>query len=154
MTVDMAARRTSVTRHIAATPEQVFDVLADPTLHPVIDGSGTVIASRGPNDQRLELGSRFGMRMRLGVPYRIQNKVTEFEPNRRIAWQHIGRHTWRWELEPAADGGTYVTETFDWSTALSPPALERVGYPARHERNIETTLERLDAYLTNKSRSL
>jgi len=153
MTVDFEQRRTSVSRFIAAPPEKIFDVLVDPTLHPVIDGSGTVTGSRTAPGERLTMGSKFGMGMKLGIPYRISNKVVEFEENRLIAWQHFGKHRWRWELEPV-EGGTNVTETFDWSTSRSPAALEKAGYPTRHEANIERTLERLDAYLSHRADSL
>ena len=54
------ARQVSVERTIAAPPDEVFAVLVDPALHPVIDGSGSVRAERGRNPQRLILGSRFG----------------------------------------------------------------------------------------------
>src|SRR5206468_9221211 len=105
------------------------------------DGSGTVKgAVQGPD--RLRLGSTFGMRMRLGVPYLIRNTVVEFEENRRIAWRHFGRHVWRYQLEPVADG-TRVTETFDYSTALSPRGLEMLGFPERNRKGIAATLDRL-----------
>src|ERR1700759_2297674 len=154
MTIDMEARRATVHRHLAASPSSVFEVLTDNTLHPVIDGSGSVIAARTTGDHRLALGTRFGMRMRMGVPYLITNTVTEFEPDRLIAWRHLGHHVWRYELTPTDDGGTDVTETFDWSVARSPKAIELVGYPARHEPNMAATLERLHALLTNKSAAL
>lgn len=41
--------------------------------------------------------------------------------------------------------GTRVTETFDWSTAISPWVIERMGWPDRHPANLESTLERLEA---------
>lgn len=140
-------RQVSVSRVISAPPEKIFDVLADPSKHPIIDGSGTVRGTQGATPSRLELGSTFGMKMRMGVPYLIKNTVVEYEPNRRIAWRHFGRHRWRFELEPV-EGGTRVTETFDWSTALAPWAIELVGYPKRHPANMLKTLERLDAYVT------
>jgi len=130
---------------VAASPEEVFELLADPRRHAEIDGGGTVkgvLAGplRGPD--RLSLGATFGMRMRLVAPYPIRNTVVEFEEGRRIAWRHLGRHVWRYELEPVA-GGTRVTETFDWSHALSPKSLELSGFPARNTHAIEATLDRL-----------
>jgi uncharacterized protein YndB with AHSA1/START domain len=126
---------------VAAPPEAVFDLLADPARHPELDGSGTVQGRRsGP--ARLALGARFGMRMRLGVPYAITNEVVEFEEGRRIAWRHLGHHVWRWELAPVPEG-TRVTETFDWGVARSPRALELARVPARNARSIEATLARL-----------
>jgi uncharacterized protein YndB with AHSA1/START domain len=154
MTVDLTAQRTYVTRHLTASPEAVFAVISDATLHSVIDGSGTVISPKDWGQARLVLGSKFGMRMRMGVPYRMTSEVIEFEQDRLIAWRHPGHHVWRYELVPTDDGGTDVTETFDWAPARSPKALELVGYPARHEKAITETLERLDAFLTNKSAAL
>ena len=40
------------------------------------------------------------MDMKKGAPYKIKNKVVEFEPDRLIAWRHVGLHRWRYELEP------------------------------------------------------
>lgn len=138
------ARSVSGSVVVPAPPEQVFDLLADPRRHPELDGSGTVKGMiRGP--QRLRLGSTFGMRMRLGLPYPIRNTVVEFDENRRIAWRHVGRHTWRYELEPVA-AGTRVTETFDYSTALSPRVLELLGFPEANRRGIHATLERLQSH--------
>jgi uncharacterized protein YndB with AHSA1/START domain len=139
-------RQVSVSRVIAAPPEKIFGVLTDPALHAVIDGSGTVKAARSTTEP-LTLGSKFGMSMKMGVPYRIRNTVVEYEPDRLIAWRHLGRHRWRYELEPV-EGGTRVTETFDWSTALAPWAIERAGYPTSHIPIMEKTLERLDRYVT------
>ncbi|MDQ1673651.1 MAG: hypothetical protein QOC98_2213 [Frankiaceae bacterium] len=143
MSTTAASDSRTVSRSVVvhAAPEQIFALLAEPRRHPDFDGSGTVKAAvRGP--QRLTLGARFGMRMRIGLPYLIRNRVVEFEENRRIAWRHAGRHIWRYELEPV-DGGTKVTESFVWSTALAPRVLELVGAPKANTRSIEKTLERL-----------
>ena len=138
----MSDQIVSASRVINATPEQIFELLTDPTRHGEIDGSGMVQQARG-EQQRLEMGSKFGMDMKFGfLPYRITNTVVEFEENRLIAWQHFGKHRWRYELEPV-EGGTKVTESFDWSTAISPKAIELMGYPKQHQGNIEQTLERL-----------
>ncbi len=137
----------SVSRSVVVSvpPGEVFDVLAAPARHPEIDGSGSVKSRlRGP--QRLSPGARFGMRMQVGLPYVISNTVVEFEEGRRIAWRHLGRHVWRYELEPVPEG-TRVTETFDWSGALAPRVLELAGYPARNARSMEKTLLRLKELL-------
>lgn len=76
----------TVERVIPAPPEAIFDLLADPTRHPEIDGSGTVQRAK-TGSQRLALGSSFGMSMRMGVPYSMVSTVIEFEENRGIAWQ-------------------------------------------------------------------
>lgn len=146
----MSERVVSVTRVIKATPEAIFDLLTDPARHGEIDGSGMVQNVRGES-KRLELGSKFGMDMKMGIlPYRITNTVVEFEDNRLIAWEHFGKHRWRYQLEPVADadgGGTKVTESFDWSTSTSPKLIELMGYPKKHPANMEATLERLASVL-------
>jgi uncharacterized protein YndB with AHSA1/START domain len=134
----------SVSRVIDAPAERIFDVLADPSQHPALDGSGTVRRYRG-EPQRLKLGSRFGMGMHYVVPYRIKNTVVEFEDGRLIAWRHFGGHRWRFELKPDEGGATRVTESFDWSTAVSPKFIELAGYPRKHVPNMEATLQRLAA---------
>jgi len=87
--------------------------------------------------------AKFGMDMRLGVPYRVSSQVKEFEEGRQIAWAHIGGHRWRYELEPLADGSTRVTETFDATTARSARALKLMDAYNRNTRAIEETLPRL-----------
>ncbi|GAA4931133.1 uncharacterized protein YndB with AHSA1/START domain [Actinomycetospora succinea] len=140
----MTERQVSRSIEVDAPPSTVFALLADPRRHPDFDGSGTVQSSiSGPS--RLSLGSTFGVGMRIKLPYRISNTVVEFEEDKRIAWRHFNRHRWRYELEPTATGGTTVTETFDWSTALVPFLLDRSGFPAANARGIEKTLPRLKA---------
>ena len=138
----MADQVVSHTKFVAAPPEEIFALLQDPAKHAEIDGSDTVQAPRGES-MRLELGSKFGMDMKFGpIPYRITNTVVEFEQDRLIAWRHFGGHRWRWELEPA-DGGTNITESFDWSTSLFPKGIELAGYPKKNGEGIEQTLEHL-----------
>lgn len=142
----MSKRRSvSRTRIVSAPAAAVFDLLADPSNHPLIDGSGTVKGTRSEAPMRLTLGTTFGMKMKLGVPYPIENTVVEFEENRLIAWRHMGGHRWRYELEPV-DDGTKVTETFDWSTSKAPFALELARAPQRNTKSIEKTLDRLAAH--------
>lgn len=139
----MGKRQVSVTKTVATTPEQIFALLADPAKHPELDGSGTVHAARSGNPERLELGAKFGMDMKMGAPYKIQNTVVEFEEDRLIAWRHFNGHRWRWQLRPV-DGGTEVTETFDWSTARAPLLISLSPFPRKNKEGIERTLARLE----------
>jgi uncharacterized protein YndB with AHSA1/START domain len=140
----MASRKVSDTRIIAAPASEIFELLVDPAKHPLIDGSGTVLSARGTGPRRLKLGDRFGMDMKLGLPYRILNTVVEFDEDRLIAWRHFYGHRWRWELRDLGDGRTSVTETFDWSTAWSGFALELVKFPGKNLKGIRATLDRLE----------
>ncbi len=101
---------------IAATPATIFNILTNPHRHIEIDGSQTIRSNiSGPD--RLSLGAKFGMAMRLGINYRIKNKVVEFKENELIAWRHFGQWRWRYELKDLGNGSTEVTETFDGSYA-------------------------------------
>jgi len=136
----------SATGIVPATPAAVFDFLRRPANHSELSGDGTVKGSR-TGDEELSMDSRFGMKMKVGVPYRVSSKVVEFEQDHLIAWCHFGGHRWRWELEPV-DGGTEVTETFDMSTAKFPPALRLAGYPKRHEDNVADSVRNLIAHFS------
>ena len=101
---------------IAASPSTIFAILSDPKRHKEIDGSSTITSNiSGP--AKLELGSKFGMKMRLGIKYRITNTVVEFKENELIAWRHLGKWNWRYELKALGPNLTLVTETFDSSNS-------------------------------------
>lgn len=147
----MNDQQVSVSRTIAQPPDRIFDLLSSPEGHTRMDGSGTVLAGKDGNPTRLELGSKFTMKMKQGpVPYKVSSHVKEFEENRLIAWSHFGGHRWRYELEPV-EGGTRVTETFDWSTSKAPKLIELAGYPKKHPAGMERTLERIEQLLAEDS---
>jgi uncharacterized protein YndB with AHSA1/START domain len=131
----------SAVRIIPAPRQQLFDLVADPAQHPSIDGSGTVRAQPAGGPERLGPGVRFGMSMRMGLPYRTSNLVVEFEEGRRIGWAHFSRAVWRWEFRDV-DGGTEVTETFDWSGARSRAFMRR--FAAGNTVAMRRSLERLE----------
>lgn len=139
---------------IAAPPETIFEVLAAPALHSVIDGSGTVKGAQLNGPVRLSSGARFGMDMKIKVDYKILNTVCEFEEGRRIAWRHFYGHVWRYVLTPTANDagvpGTLVTEQWDARAVRGKLLLRLVGYPRRHRASIDQTLQRLNNYVTGK----
>jgi uncharacterized protein YndB with AHSA1/START domain len=141
----------SVERVIPAPADKIFDLLADPARHRDIDGSGSVRDAKG-EPPRLALGSKFGMSMKLGVPYSMTSTVIEFEENRRIAWQTwpplgkflAGGRIWRYELEPV-DGGTRVRETWDISQERIKALVTMGGKAHDHTRkSMEQTLENIE----------
>ena len=146
----------SVERVVPAPPNVIFDLLADASSHPRIDGSGTVKQAKADAPQRLSLGATFGMSMKLGVGYSMVNTVVEFEENRRIAWQArppgwTGRisagRIWRYELEPV-EGGTRVRESWDLSQDKQRALLRLGPVPGHTRRNIEQTLARIEELVT------
>jgi uncharacterized protein YndB with AHSA1/START domain len=106
---------TAAARITVNAPAQViFELLANPAAHQRFDGSGTVKkAISGP--ERLYLGARFGMAMKIKVPYRIKNTVVAFEENKKITWCHLMKWRWSYELEVVTANQTVVTESFDAS---------------------------------------
>ncbi|MCD9625209.1 SRPBCC family protein [Rhabdothermincola salaria] len=145
----------SVERVIPADAGAIFALLADPSRHHEIDGSGTVRDAK-TGSQQLALGATFGMSMKMGIPYSMVSEVVEFEPDRRIAWQtrgpgRIGQHVagriWRYELEPV-DGGTLVRESWDirQESPVSRPFVRRLADQTR--KNMAATLERIESVLT------
>lgn len=140
----------AVERLVPAPAGAIFDLLADPSRHPEIDGSGSVRRATEPS-RRLELGDRFGMSMKIGIPYGMVSTVVEFEEDRRIAWQSrptfwlaaklVGGRTWRYELEPQ-EGGTLVRETWDISTERHPAGVRFMRDQTR--RAMAATLQRIE----------
>ena len=149
-----AANVVTVERTIKAEPSAIFALLADPAQHCEIDGSGSVRESK-EGSTRLSMGSKFGMSMKLGVPYSMMNEVIEFDEPKRIAWQThppsamgerlFGGRIWRYELEPT-EGGTIVRESWDVSQEKQPVrALLRVGRTRDHTRKaMEATLDKIE----------
>ena len=127
---------------VPSPPGAIFDLLADPRRHHEFDGSGSVRAARVNAPARLTLGAKFGMRMRIGLPYNITNTVVEFEEGRRIAWRHFGGHIWRYILEPVGDA-TKVTEEFDWNGARSERMLRTMNAFEKNAKAIQRTLDNL-----------
>jgi hypothetical protein len=145
----MSAYLVSESAVIAADPQTLFDIVADPAMHPVIDGSGSVQAVRTGNPERLTKGAEFGMDMKLGAAYKITNTVVEFEEGRLIAWRHFNGHVWRYRFEPV-EGGTKVTEEWDARKVWNRIALRISGFPKRNREGIKGTLRKLGDVATQR----
>jgi len=131
----------SASRDIAAGPEQIFELIADPAQQPRWDGNDNL--AQAPAGQRVRrVGEMFVMTTTKGVIR--ENHVVEFVEGRRVAWlpaepgKEPPGHLWRWELEPISETLTRVTHTYDWS---------RLTDETRFERARATTAEWLRASL-------
>lgn len=131
---------------IHASARKVFDLLANPAMHPVIDGSGSIKRPlSGPS--RLYLGAKFGMAMRIKIPYRITNEVVTFEEDREIAWRHLMKWEWRYKLTRLDENTTLVREEFDGRPSRSHRWLEITGALKANPRLMAKTLVRLKEYV-------
>ncbi len=140
---------------IDADPATVFAILTDPRQHSRIDGSGTVKGTVS-DDTTLTLGSEFRMDMKMGVPYKINNKVVEFEPDSLIAWRHMGLHRWRYELVPTGAGAAQTTVTETWDVSAYPSLIATFlskRFRSTTEKSIEKTLARLKSAAESDARA-
>jgi uncharacterized protein YndB with AHSA1/START domain len=129
---------------IKASANKIFDLLANPASHRLFDGSDTIEKSiSGP--ERLFLGAKFSMAMKIKVPYRIKNTVVAFEENKKISWCHLMKWTWSYELVELGNGSTQVTESFDASAIPGYAArwLKMTGAMAHNPKWMAKSLVRL-----------
>lgn len=131
------SERYVVTRTIAATPAEVFAVLADPCRHQNTE-PGDWVRDAVDTAPITGTGQVFAMNMFLeqaGGHYVTHNVVNVFEKNHAIGWvpgrlDEAGNHApggwfWRYDLVPNGNR-TDVTLTYDW-TATPQEFRDRVG---------------------------
>ena len=129
---------------VNAPASTIFALLANPSSHQLFDGSGTIQkAISGP--ERLFLGAKFSMAMKIKLPYRIKNTVVAFEENKKISWCHMMKWTWTYELTDLGNGSTQVTESFDASSIPGYAArwLKMTGAVAHNPKWMAKSLVRL-----------
>jgi hypothetical protein len=138
----MDQENVSATLTVAAPADRVFAVLADPTTHAAIDGTGWV---QRPVDRAplTEVGQVFRMDMyHRNHPrgdYRTANRVHVFEPSRAIGWYtgtekddgrlEFGGWFWRYDLAELGPSETEVRLSYDWS-AVPQSIREYLPFPA------------------------
>jgi polyketide cyclase/dehydrase/lipid transport protein len=148
---------TSITASITidASADVVFGVLADPTKHAAIDGTGRV---RDPLDPGplTEAGQIFRVAMyhenHPDGDYRMGNRVQVFDRPRAISWEpghyiddgslRFAGWSWRYDLEPTSSDTTRVTLTYDWS-AVSESVREHIGFPPFPPEHLANSLAHL-----------
>jgi hypothetical protein len=154
-----------VSRRIEASAGRLFAILADPKMHPVIDGSGMLGASVS-EEVVVGLGDMFTMAMHndeLG-DYEMTNHVVAYEAGRHIAWEPVlskasrpedeagvgdrSHHVvWAFSFSPVGPETTDVTESFDCSA--SPDWLRKVLRNGERWRDsMRLTLDQLDRLAT------
>ena len=144
----------SVTVHIQAPPDEVWALVSDVTrigeFSPETFEAEWLEGASGP-----AVGARFRGHVRrneIGPVYWTTCRVTECVPGRCFAFavEVAGRtvNTWRYDISPAGDGGSDVTESF----ALSPTPAFRLywrllgrGRQRTNIRGMQRTLEQMKA---------
>jgi hypothetical protein len=143
----------------------VFAVLADPTTHAAIDGTGWVQESVD-RDPLTEVGQIFRMDMyHPGHPdgdYRVANEVQVLEPPRAIGWLtgtekangqlELGGWIWRYDLAPLGPSETQVTLTYDWS-AVPQFRREHIQFPPFGPEHLINSLRHLAELAAPTSRA-
>ena len=148
--------RIETQRTIAAPAPEIFAVLCDPQGHVAIDSSGMLQDAEG--DPVRAVGDSFVVHMdreslndfpELGK-YDVTVEITEFEPDRLIAWTILGQirpqigHVYGYQLQPTADGAaTVVTSFYDW-TNIDQKWREAGIFPVLSEGALRATLGILD----------
>ena len=132
----------SAEKFIPVPAQEIFDIVADPKMHPLIDGSGSVLRADVTAPEKLFLGAEFGFDMKIATRYRMVNTVVEYEEGKRIAWKPRGDYLWRYTFEPV-ERGTLVKEEWDARSAKRRLGMRMLGFPRRNFKGITTTLDRL-----------
>jgi hypothetical protein len=161
----METERVSASTTIEATPEAVFAVLADPSTHADVDGTGWVRGSVD-GDRITAAGQVFRMAMyHEGHPdkdYETANRVEVFDEPRAIGWKpgsespetgelSFGGWMWRYDLDAAGTERTTVTLTYDWSE-VGPEVREHIPFPPFPPDHLANSLQHLSDLVARRGR--
>jgi hypothetical protein len=143
----------SVTTHINAAPERIYELVSDlPRMgewSPENTGGKWVKGATGPS-----VGARFRGTNRKGIArWSTTCTIVEATPGKAVAWDvtagpmKVAR--WGYTIEQTADG-CEVTETWEdhrapWAKTVTGIALSVKDRSVHNEANMRTTLERLKA---------
>ncbi|GAA3650473.1 hypothetical protein C8D88_12431 [Lentzea atacamensis] len=145
----------SATLTFAVPAAKVFAVLADPTTHAAIDGTGWVQEVVDPAPLT-EVGQVFRMAMHHDDhpdgDYQTFNKVAVLDAPHAIGWLTgyqkddgelgFGGWLWRYDLTPLRPSATDVTLTYDWS-AVPPSIREYLEFPPFGPDHLANSLQHL-----------
>jgi len=153
----MTEEQMQVTTTVNAPVETVFNVLADPSTHQAIDGTGWV---REPLGMKPLTASGQIFRMAMYHPnhpdgnYQMANRVQVFDPPHAISWEpghytgdgslRFGGWIWRYDLTPAGPSETTVTLSYDWS-AVPGVYRQHIQFPPFSPDHLANSLAHLAA---------
>jgi uncharacterized protein YndB with AHSA1/START domain len=149
VTTDGQSQVVTYERVVEATPERIFELIADPAEQPRWDGNDN-LATAAEGQRVRAVGDVFVMTLTRGQVR--ENHVVEFDEGRRIAWRPSEPgspppgHLWRWELEPVDDARTTVRHTYDWTGLTDPNRLEKAR--ATSAEWLRASVDRLAALAT------
>ncbi len=141
----------TVTRDIPAPATKIFAVLADPSHHVELDGSGFV-QGVDQADRITRVGQTFRMNMagdHMGGDYQTDNVVTGLDPGKLLAWKTAPAGSeppgweWVWQLDPQDADSTSVSLTYDWEKVTDPDILSKVSFPLVSETQLDDSLNAL-----------
>ena len=159
---EVETERVTASTTIEAGAEAVFAVLADPSAHADIDGTGWV---RGSVDAHriTAIGQVFRVAMyhenHPDKDYEIANRVEVFDEPWAIAWQpgtespetgelSFGGWIWRYDLEAIGPTRTLVSLSYDWS-AVPSRVREYLEFPPFAPGHLENSLLHLSDLVTS-----
>jgi hypothetical protein len=153
------SRKLQASTVIDAPAATIFALLSDPERHTDLDGVDMLRGVVGDVPSIAGIGQTFTMNMRQDAlgDSRMINSVTAFVPDARIGWSpsmdpscdpaaKLGEvdasgHTYTYDLQEV-DGGTNVTQTYEWMSVKDPKFLE--CFPVSEEQ-LASTLDRIAA---------
>ena len=122
----MTTERIEVQRPIPAPAADIFRIVSDPAGHVAIDATGMLQSYTG--SPATKVGDEFVIHMDREAlndfpmgKYDVTVQIVTFEEDREVAWTILGQikpqigHVYGYRLEPQDDGGTLVTQYYDWS---------------------------------------
>jgi uncharacterized protein YndB with AHSA1/START domain len=156
----MADESLNATTIIHAPPEVIFAILADPSTHSAIDGTGWV---REPLESKPLTATGQVFRMAMYHPnhpdgsYQVANRVQIFDPPHAIAWEPgqdtddanltFGGWVWRYDLTLAGPSDSNVTLSYDWS-AVPDSLRQHIGFPPFPADHLDNSLAHLAELVT------
>jgi uncharacterized protein YndB with AHSA1/START domain len=150
----------SVTVHMSAPPSRVFALVSDAKRIGEFSPE-TFEAEWLDGATEPALGARFRGHVKRngrGPVYWTICRVTSLEPDKSFGFAVEGPggrviNNWRYDLAPAADGGTEVTESFSLEPSVATRAYWALAGRARgktNDRGMRTTLERIRAVVESE----